>query len=174
MKPVLFLSLAAALLTGCDRAPTEVASEVASDDTGMPTLAATAFTSNQNFPIALTAFIPCANGGAGEEVTLTGNLHVLFHVTISNSGNVTFKSHFQPQGITGAGAVTGAKYQGTGVTQDVNTGHAVGRTFMVINNFRIIGQGPGNNFLVHQNIHATVNANGTITAVLDNFRVACR
>ena len=174
MKRVLSLSLAAALLTGCDRAPTEVATEVASDDTGTPTLAAAVITDNQKFPISLTAFIPCANGGAGEDVTLTGNLHVLFHLTISNRGNVTLKSHFQPQGITGTGSVTGAKYQGTGVTQDVSTGHAVGSTFTFINNFRMIGQGRGNNFLVHENFHVTVNANGTITTVVDNFRTECK
>jgi hypothetical protein len=42
-----------------------------------------------------------------------------------------------------------------------------------VNNFKIIGQGPGNNFLVHQNVHITVNANGTLTASVDNFSTEC-
>ena len=43
-----------------------------------------------------------------------------------------------------------------------------------INNFRIIGQGPGNNFLVHENFHLTINANGDVTTVHDNFSVDCK
>ena len=43
-----------------------------------------------------------------------------------------------------------------------------------INNFRIVGQGNGNNFLVHETYHVTVNANGEATAYVDNFRVECR
>jgi hypothetical protein len=43
-----------------------------------------------------------------------------------------------------------------------------------VNNFRIIGQGPGNNFLVHEVFHITFNANGSITAFVDKFSVDCR
>src|SRR5438128_141126 len=28
---------------------------------------------------------------------------------------------------------------------------------------RVIGPGPGNNYLVHENLHFTINANGTVT-----------
>ncbi|MBI4420235.1 MAG: hypothetical protein HY560_05360, partial [Gemmatimonadetes bacterium] len=43
-----------------------------------------------------------------------------------------------------------------------------------VNNFRIIGEGSGNNLLVHATSHITVNANGELTAVVDNFSVECR
>ena len=43
-----------------------------------------------------------------------------------------------------------------------------------INNFRIIGQGPGNNYLVHQTVHLTVNANGVVTASVSNSSVECK
>jgi hypothetical protein len=42
---------------------------------------------------------------------------------------------------------------------------------MFINNFRIIGQGPVNNFLVHETLHFTINADGTVTVFHDNFSV---
>jgi hypothetical protein len=105
---------------------------------------------------------------------LTGRLHVLFHVTISNSGNFSLKEHFQPQGVSGTGETTGTKYQATGVTQDMTYFGRVGVVFTFINNFRIIGQGPGNNFLVHQVFHITVNANGTLTSVVDRFKADCK
>jgi hypothetical protein len=135
--------------------------------------AADSFTVSQNFPIDILVFVPCANGGAGEEVELTGTLHDLFHVTFAPSGVYRFSVVDNPQGITGTGFTTGAKYQGTGITRD-NFGGRVGYEETFVNNFRIIGQGSGNNFLVHENLHITVNANGTLTAFLDNFSVECK
>jgi hypothetical protein len=43
-----------------------------------------------------------------------------------------------------------------------------------VNNFRIIGQGPGNNYLVHEVFHVTINANGEVTAYVDNFSIECK
>jgi hypothetical protein len=129
-------------------------------------------TVNTFFPITLLVFVPCANGGAGEDVLLSGTLHDLFHITI-NDNSLHVKTHDQPQGISGTGLVTGDKYQATGVTQDeFNTSFGAEETF--INNFRIIGQGNGNNFLVHENFHVTINANGTVTALHDNFSIDCK
>ena len=116
---------------------------------------------------------PCADGGAGEVVTLSGDLHTLLRYTESASGTIHAASHFQPQGISGVGETTGDKYQGTGVTQDeFNATVGVEETF--VNNFRIIGQGPGNNVLVHSVFHITFNANGSITALVDRLSVDCR
>lgn len=135
--------------------------------------AADSFTVSQNFLIDIVVFVPCANGGAGEEVELTGNLHDLFHVTFTPSGGFRLSVVDNPQGISGTGFTTGAKYQGTGITRD-NFGGRVGSEETFVNNFRIIGQGPGNNFLVHENLHITVNANGTLTVFRDNFSVECK
>src|SRR5947209_18075936 len=113
---------------------------------------------NLKVPVTIGVFIPCAAAGAGEVVFLTGNLHVLLRFTMDQAGGIHVASHFQPQGISGLGQTTGDKYQGTGVTQDeFNAKVGIEETF--INNFRIIGQGNGNNFLVHETLHITINAN---------------
>lgn len=130
---------------------------------------------NDKTDISLTVFIPCAAGGAGEVVDLSGPLHTLISFTI-NGNNVSGYFHFQPQGISGAGETTGDKYQATGVTQEsfknsLQNGQA---NFTLVNNFRIIGQGPENNFLVHETMHLTVNADGTLTVFHDNFSIDCR
>ncbi len=131
--------------------------------------------SDAKFPISLQVFIPCANGGAGEVVDISGTLHDVFAVTIDGN-NMHFVTVDNPQGISGTGETTGVKYQGTGVTRSdlnvQNAGFPVSNTF--VNNFRIIGQGPGNNFLVHENLHVTISANGTVTAYHDNFTFECR
>jgi hypothetical protein len=125
--------------------------------------------------ISLTVFVPCAAGGVGEVVDLIGPLHTLIAFTI-NGTNVSGYVHFQPQGISGTGETTGAKYQATGTTQEsfktsLQNGQA---NLTLVNNFRIIGQGAGNNFLVHETQHFTVNADSTVTVFHDNFSIDCR
>jgi len=140
-----------------------------------PTLAkAITVTTNLSVPIEpFFVFVPCANGGSGEVISLTGPLHILIRVTIDDVGGFHDKFHFQPQGVSGTGLTTGDKYQGTGVTQGQSNGK-VGFETTFVNNFRMIGQGPGNNFLVHNTFHFTVNANGTMTAFVDNFSIECK
>src|SRR5687767_10470451 len=85
-------------------------------------------TTNLSVPTNILVFVPCANNGAGENVLLSGDLHVLMHFT-ANNNHVTIKSHFQPQGISGTGQSTGDSYRATGVTQDTTTFQSDGVTF---------------------------------------------
>jgi hypothetical protein len=43
--------------------------------------------------------------------------------------------------------------------------------FTIVNNFKIIGQGPDNNYTVHENTQFTINANGDLTATVDNLKI---
>ena len=162
-KPVISMLIALAVVLGLIGVPGAA-----------PALAkATTFTDNVQVPINIFVFVPCAAGGAGEDVDLSGTLHVLFHITIDDSGGFHSKFHFQPQGVSGTGLTTGDKYQGTGVTQDTFNGK-VGFESTFVNNFKIIGHGPADNFLVHNTFHITVNANSTVTAFVDNFSIECK
>ena len=130
---------------------------------------------NQSSPISLSVFVPCAAGGAGEVVDLSGFVHTLVTATI-NGNNVSGKTQNQPQGVIGVGETTGLKYQGTGVTTDnfkmsFRNGQAT-ETF--VNRFDIIGQGPGNNLYLQETAHITVNANGTVTVLFDLPIVVCK
>lgn len=164
------LSLTAGLLTACQQDVTAPAQSV-----GGPAFAATAggVETNQIIPIDLVVTIPCANDGLGEDVELTGNLHDMFNVTLDNTGGAHVKYHDQPQGVSGIGSVTGDKYQGTGVTQE-EFNITVGEQDTFVDNFRIIGQSSGNNYLSHEDMHFTVNPDGTTTVYHDNFRVECK
>jgi hypothetical protein len=135
--------------------------------------AADTYTASLDFPIDLFVFIPCANGGAGEFVLLSGNLHDVYHYTFNSSGGYRITYSDNPQGITGLGWDTGAKYQGTGITRGGFSGK-VGYEETYVNNFRMIGQGPDNNYLVHETYHVTVNPDGTLTSYVDNLSVECQ
>ena len=135
---------------------------------------ALAITTNDFVPFAQVNLVPCANGGAGELVLVQGTLHIQQHITI-NGNRATIKSHFQPQGAGGTGLTTGDTYNAVGVTQEVDTIALTGgaNEFTFVNNFRLIGQGPNNNLQVHQLVHVTINADGTVTTVIDNTSVEC-
>ena len=172
--PILF-TVAALSFVACH----EPATAPASDQTpalrsDLTTNSAINLNSNVSIPIELLVFVPCADGGAGEVIDVSGPLHVLQTLTISNSGNISDLFHFQPQGISGVGLSTGDKYQATGITQSKDHFNGLPFSSSFINNFRMIGQGPGNNFDVHETFHFTVNANGDLTAFVDNFFVTCK
>jgi hypothetical protein len=135
--------------------------------------AADTFTISQSFPIDLYVYVPCAAGGAGETIYVSGSLHDLLSVTLDASGGYRVKVLDNPQGMSGSGLTTGDKYRATGMTTSMSSGK-VGATSTYVNRFIMIGQNTGNNLLVRETSHYTVNANGELTASFDNLSVDCK
>ena len=161
-------------LGACSEAPVSPRSSTA-DAIASPALAALASTTSEVVPVDITAFVPCANGGAGELVHAVGSLHQVFTTVISAAGKVTLRAHFQPQGLTGVGLTTGDTYHATGVTQTTeHNGVRLPVVFSLINNFRFIGAGRDNNLLIHEESHVTINANGVVTVFVDRLSEECR
>jgi hypothetical protein len=127
-------------------------------------------TTNTSVPIDVLVTIPCS----GDVVHLTGPLHVLLTSTI-NGAHVSGVAHSQPQGVVGVDLTTGAEYHGTGETVTVFSGSLgngqLQQTF--VNNFNLIGQGSSPNYLVHELVHVTINADSSVTASVDNLSVSC-
>src|SRR5262245_21612962 len=63
------------------------------------------------FPFDEVVFVPCASGGAGEYVELSGSLNFVFHVVFDNAGGRHLQLRSNLQGVSGTGATTGAKYR---------------------------------------------------------------
>ena len=130
---------------------------------------------NDRVPVEIVQDVPCANGGAGETVTLTGALHVLLKFQVN--GNVARGSfHYQPEHVTGYGSVSGERYEATGVTSGsfrttFRDGEAVVSS---INNYRIIGQGPGNDFIVHENVRVALHPSGDFTVLVAHSGADCK
>jgi hypothetical protein len=135
-------------------------------------LAQAAVSSSVSVPLDTSTFVPCANGGAGEVVTLTGSLHILATETFDSAGGVHGTLLFNPQNVSGAGSVSGVGYRGTGETVSTFTG-TVGAVSTLVNNFRIVGTGGAVSLQVHENVALVVNANGTLTASIDHVSVTC-
>jgi hypothetical protein len=83
------------------------------------------------------------------------------------------KVHLNDQGVSGTGLTTGDKYQQTGaINSQFNT--KVGQEETLVLTLNFIGQGNGNNLLIHVTQHVTVNADGTVTASVSNIRAECK
>ena len=138
--------------------------------TGSASAQTTAITLNRQVPIAFDVFVPCANAGAGELVSLSGTLHELFGLTLAANGTILrLVSLEQPQRVSGFGQTSGAIYRGTGSTQEMSNANVSTH----VNNFRIIGEGSSSNFLVHQVFHITVNTEGEPITIVDFVSVEC-
>ncbi len=124
---------------------------------------------------SFSQLVPCANGGIGETISGDVQLHVLITSTV-NRNRASGKFHFQPQGSTLVGETTGDVYRATGVTQGSFSGSLANGQYSetFVNNFRMIGPGPGNNYLVHETFHITINANGDVTVERERISVECK
>ena len=141
-------------------------------DSVKPSLAATASTTRQVFPVNTDFLVPCANGGAGEVVALSGEETFLFHTAIDATGAVHFTTDIDTR-LFGTGLTTGAKYRST---REDNIAVSFGGATTISNtiNQRIIGQGSAANFMFHLTVAFTFNANGEPTASIVRSWTDCR
>ncbi len=137
-----------------------------------------ATTSTQTFdvPISLSVFVPCAAGGAGEVVDISGPLHVTISVTV-NRNEGAFTENLNPQDIVGTGETTGDTYHATGNTQVTANASLIKfpLEFSFVDNFDLIGTtSTAGTLIIHETVHVTINANGTFTANFDKPFVTCQ
>ena len=125
-------------------------------------------------PFGTNLFIPCANGGAGETVALAGSLSIRSHEVTSEDGVTRLWTQWRPMGVVGVGAITGQRYRGTGGTFQGMVDRSEGSVYSLVNNFRIIGQGSGNNLTMHMVVKQVINANGELTAEVTLQHQDCR
>jgi hypothetical protein len=110
-------------------------------------------------------FVPCANGGAGEEVDMTGTIHFV---------EVDGVFHANLQNASGVGQVTGDVYRAIGAVVDMFHWADGAEVWGYVDNFRLIGPGPDNNLLLSFGFHGTLNANGEVAVVISDESVECR
>lgn len=129
--------------------------------------------SEELVPYDQTLFVPCGNGGAGEEIALTGSLKIVEEVVYNNRG-FTFNYHVVTLGITGVGLSTGEKYQASGGNKGTITGEfgEEGQYCRVfIQQLRIIGQNTV--FKVSYKTKITITPDGKVTTSINDETVDC-
>jgi hypothetical protein len=125
---------------------------------------------NQQIPLTLTVSDSCT----GEDVDITGNLHVVVRVTADNAGGFHLGVNINSNDVHGVGEDSGIKYTGqanANGTLNLTNGATEGTLVLRL---ALESQGNASNLTVSLNAHITINANGDVTAVFFDFSgVSC-
>jgi hypothetical protein len=108
----------------------------------------------------------------GDWLTLDVTWHYLFGVTLDGAGGFHLKEHYDLHG-QGSDAVTGLNYVMTDVANSELNG-SVGFENTYTESYNLIAQGKAPNATLLIDFHITVNANGDVTSLHDNFRLKCQ
>jgi hypothetical protein len=130
-----------------------------------------------NYPVEFTTFVPCLNVGAGEgeSIALSGRAQFVYVSTTDPTGAQHIEELTINQQISGVGLTSGDVYRLAGAHRSGFNARYGGSPFEfdVINAFHLIRVGGGAVLAVHETSHVTVNANGEVTAHVENFSIVC-
>lgn len=110
-----------------------------------------------------------SNDCTGEQVELSGTIHLVSHQ--QSDGSVV--GHFNYQGVSGVGLTSGTTYRVSAVDH-LRLQAPFPSDITSVRSFRLIGQGTEENLLVDALLHITVDANGEVTASIDDLSIRCR
>jgi hypothetical protein len=115
---------------------------------------------------------PCAPDDG--PIAFSGFLHTVISATTDLNGGVHLGVQIKETSLTGT-TVTGKVYRASSeYHQTVNDRGSAPLVVTVIDNYRIIGPEPGDNFYMYVRTHLTVNANGVPTAEVAQADPECR
>jgi hypothetical protein len=117
--------------------------------------------------------IPADEGCTGEAVHVYGPIDVTVQTTTDKNGATHLATHYTPH-LTALGLSSGTRYLAVGPTQIVSFDAGAQTVFNVANIIIAIAPGSGDNFILTEVVHVTLNAGGEVTVEFDRVNVACR
>ena len=137
----------------------------------VPYTASAAVVQNVTVPLNQTVFNPCN----GDTFVASGNVHVVVGMTADGSGGFHLHVDVNVSGVTGTGSPSGITYHGVGGDWFATNVHPpFPAEFTATDVFGLISDGPSPNFVAHDTIHMTINANGSLTAQVTRISITCR
>lgn len=117
-------------------------------------------------------WVPCANGGAGEDVWFEG-LILVNERLVSTPGGYNYRFQITPQGLTGTGEVTGDVYQDVGGLREHFIG-GDGPTLVTISEVhRMVPRGPGDIFLQRFDVTVRITPGGETVVERVEQSISC-
>lgn len=179
MKTSLILgALMLLVVTSCDKSTVKPASE----KTPLSSFTQQNLSSNNTVSFNNQTFIDLTQGyyeinSCPSEILqiLSGIWHIDYHGTISNN-HVLIDQHTNVQSYKLVSPATGIQYTGS-YTSDFHYGGTLNNgqfTFTQGISTKLMTPGGQNNSISTFDVHETINANGVITAYIDNFKVGCQ
>jgi len=131
-----------------------------------------------NFPVTLGT---CVNSGNGELLLLTGTVHNASSLRTDAQGGFHATLHTNLVNMSGVGTSSGDSYRvadtagqfGSRTDAYFPPGSASPRTVTQSFDVRFISTGSGDNLLIRDTFHLTINANGDVTVDKPTFEEIC-
>ena len=112
-----------------------------------------------------------------ENILLTGNIHIVNQIFPRGEEGFHIVQHINWNNVKGLGVTTGNEYVASSIfgrtsNFDIDSGSVEN----VVNTIRVLSKGSTEspNILALGIFHVTINANGEITSVIDDFDGVCR
>ncbi len=132
----------------------------------MPALASTIY--NITYPVSLTVVNACN----GEVVTFSGFEHDTFQFTSDGSGGIHVLHTTNFENLTGTGSY-GNTYQIQGTFHDQSSVRVAYEETVTLT-ILVVSQGSAPNFTLREDVHITINPDGTLTEFHDHFSTTCQ
>jgi hypothetical protein len=123
-------------------------------------------------PIAETLFVSCANGGAGENITLTGTTNFVYQITWNDHG-FHLVYHANSHALTGVGLSSGETFTGSDGTQGTVMGSFVNNQWIGTTNERMIINGQNTKYTIVYKNHLVVTPDGKVTVSISEKTIDC-
>lgn len=123
-------------------------------------------------PFETTIYVPCANGGAGEYVELSGFSNFIYQIQWNNNG-FTMTYHENVKQVTGVGVASGETFVATGGTNGTVMGSWVSDQWVGTTTGKVKVVGSETNFTVTYKERITITRDGTVTVENVQITVSC-
>jgi len=123
-------------------------------------------------PFEETVFIPCANDGAGEEVSITGTTNFVYQMNWNDRGfNLVY--HENSRHITGTGSSSGETFVGSEGTNGTVMGAWTNNQWIgtTIQQMKLIGR--NTSYIVRYKYHLVVTPDGVVTVNMKEQTIDC-
>lgn len=170
---IIALSLLSCQKSSVDPSP-EKAAALPSSKNLTPISSASSFNSQQDIDISLLGLQASTCTGEPLKV-VSGIYHIDIHGTI-NGNKLSVTEHENAQNFKLVGMGTGAAYTGSSTINESFDASLTNGSFVTTETQTILFTTPGakNNSVVQIDVHEAINAQGQLTAYVDNLRFGCK
>jgi len=163
----------ASLLFSCTKNATDVTALTTETVTSTNTSPSSA---NENtihsVPFETNVYVPCANGGAGEYVELSGFTNFIYQLQWNNN-SFTLVYHDNVHQLTGVGVSSGETFVASGGTNGTVMGSWVSNQWVGTTTSKVKVVGPNTNFTVTYKDRITITRDGTVTVENTEITAVC-
>jgi hypothetical protein len=169
---ILLSLLAMTALFSCSKENTEV--PLAKKPDLIPAISPNASnrTSTVAIPYENTIYVPCANGGEGEYVQLTGFYNLVYTISWTDHG-FTMGYHSNYHQVKGVGLSSGERFIASGMGEGQTYGSWVSGHWLSVYHDRMNVISPATRFAVNNTYHVLATPDGDILINLREHEVEC-